>query len=361
MIYLNANRIFATKRNTDPKLSLEILGSLIPDLSQTKLIYVIGDGAETSSSYLSEPLLLADVTVLRCRASARIDAKQKFLINGESISPAELCSSIERLTTRILDAGAISNPASNRLFDILPLSCEELSFLLAAELAAECACDAVIFEISSYTFKNVISKLSIAPLCAVIASLSEQCADELIGLLPLGTKAAVRYSDKVSFDFISNDLSSSNTLIGTVSPNKITSGRITSFGANFFYNSFQFDIKSIEKDDVIFASLAAEALMTLSRLSELFVPYPLIYQGILQASPLFSAELFSISPLIYTKISDTCTSLPDSSLFDEKRLIFIYESDDVRAIISKRDFDVAVIVGSYDFIQSTKKQLTSFK
>ena len=347
MIYLNANRIFSVERATDPAVSLDLLGDLLPDLSNTKIIYAIGDGAEACSSYISEALLRSGFSVFRCRANSTAEAKQKFLINGSPLSVNEACERIEDLSSRLISIRKVANPASNRIFDTLPLSAEEFSFLLSAELVKDISCDIAIFELSDQLFENVISKLPLSPACAILTSFCEETVSEQIETMPSLTANIVRYSHADCFDFISNTFSSRGARISTVSDNKITYGSTSLYGCELFYNSDQFNIRSVEKKSVIYAALAIEALMC----SGLCVSRAAIHQGLANAMPLCDARLISLSPVVYTKITDSSDELSgDLFCFEEKALRFIREGDDIRSIIARRDFDIAIIIGKYDLI-----------
>ena len=331
MIYLNAKRVFSYERATDPKLSFEILNALLPDLSSRKVIYAIGKGAESCSSYISASLLRAGVSVIHCRASSFLEPKQRFIRCGSCISPADICELAERLASSALEIYKLPCAKSHRLFDTLPLSPEEFAFLCGAHLFAESDAETVIFEVSDGFFEDILSKLSIIPTCVIITSLDEERTTRKIALIPTGVSNVIRYSNVPNYDFISREIAPCGARISTVSKNKLTLGRATPCGREFYYNSEGFNIRSIEERGVIYASLSIECLRALS------VPRAATYQGLAAAHPLSDPNLLSISPLVYSATSNDV----DLSCFEGKRIVFL---SDEKEMSEQDDLDVAVII-----------------
>lgn len=355
MIYLNAKRIFSTERSADIEKSVEIINALLPDLSNVKIIYIIGDNAYSCGSYVSSVLERSGFKVGVCHANSVLEARDKISVGASSFPTQEICERLERLVSSALTMGRINNAKSGRSFDTLPLSPESVLCLFAFDCFAQKDCELAIFECSEYFFENILSKLSITPLCSIFTSFDEIKISELIDTMPCGTKEIVRFSQKEDFDFISNKFSSKGARINTVSENKINIGKTNIYGTDLYYNSVYYHIQAVERKNVTYAALAIECIKALSR-TIVPIAQSSIYKGLASVRLLYELELFSVSPLIFLKANNSDED-PDVSFLNCKKISVIKEDEmpqDIKNMIKARDFDALILTGSLEFIKKIK-------
>ena len=364
MIYANAKKIFSTERNADFQKSVDILNTLLPDLSKNKIIYVIGDDTDACGAFVSSVIESSRFSIGRARDCFELEPHNIFSINGSCIPTQNICANLDRLASLLLNMGQSENAKSNRIFDKLPLSKESLACLFAFDYFAEKECDFILFECSEAFFESILSKLKIVPAVALFTSFDGEKISKFTDALPCATKEMICYSKDDNYDYISNKYSAKGTRISFVSQNKIKPVKTGGLGSDFYYNSTSYHIQAFEDKNIIYASLSLECISALSRL---FSPFSrtAIYVGLEKAKLLFDLEIFSLSPMVILKVNNFDEDI--NPYFLQGKTVTVVKEEmlesatfhkTVKSLISNNGQDAILFTGSIRFINEIKKELT---
>lgn len=350
MIYLNANRAISNERASRPDDALRIFCRLLPEAHMPRIVCVVGERAGTAGAFVASVISASGACVGRYRSKA-LGLKEKFCVlpRGESVDRV-ICV-IDQLCRSSVELGRAKNAKSNRIFDAVPLNAEELSCLCALHIFSDRRCDLAVIECSERFFDVILSRSSLPLEAVIFTSQDSAVTDRLIEIAPSHTREIIRLSDEDCFEHVSATRAKNGARISTVSPNKINTGRVGILGADFYYNSDFYQIRSPDRRIVPLASLAVELAFALD-----LCPSSIVNKGLRAAAPDEALELFSAYPLIFI---NTAGYTPDLDFLRGKNIKFIFEEgyNKNRTVTLDADSDALIVQGSRRFSEGIKNGL----
>lgn len=316
MTYKNLKKFLSNNINTETKFDL------IPKGIKSKLIFVVGDMAKNTASFLSSIMNECKIEHSRYIFDESAEIKYRFIKSGVPVPMDDICQCAEYLIKK-------SNKSINS---------DELLLICALELLY--GSEYLILEMSEELYRKIIRY--VAPYALILAIDDDALTQEIIDHAPVGLEEIIALSKKDNFDYISTQKSSAGAKVTYASPNKRTIASSTVFGTDFFHYDYLYKTRALNLNNIPLAHLAIESATVLFSAAR-----PLMRIGIYNASLTNDLELYSLSPAILLR-----EGKDDFSLFHKMKFKTVYENDELSFPVED-----TVFCGNRDFINKIKRTL----
>ena len=316
MTYKNLQKFLSNNINTEIKFDL------IPKGIKSKLIFIVGDKATNTASFLSSIMHECKIDHSRYSFDESIEIKYRFIKSGAFVPIGDICHSAEHIINK-------SNKSINS---------DEL--LLTCSLELLCESEYLIVAMNEQFYRKIIH--TVIPYALILVINNDNLVQDIIEHAPIGLEEIISLSKKDNFDYISNQRSYSGAKITYASPNKLTIVSSTVFGTDFFHYDYLYKTRAIDLNNIPSAHLAIESATVLFSAAR-----PLMRIGIYNASLINDLELYSLSPAILLR-----EGKDDFSLFHKMKFKTVYENDDLSFPVED-----TVFCGNRDFINKIKRIL----
>ncbi len=257
------------KNNTQPNNTN--IFDLIQLSIKSKIILVVGDGANNTSAYLSSIMASCEIEHFHYK-SDNIDINKRFWIRNKQIDMDTLCKNAELIlkTTKKV------------------LSNDDLLFSLALSF---CDSEYAIIEIGEEYYNHI--KDIFVPFALILAIFNDEKINSMIASAPKGITEIISLSEKENFDYISRKCNQNGTRITYASPNKIVVSIADFLGTSFYHYDYLYHTSALDLNNIPLAHLAIEAATVMFS-----APRPYIYKGLETARIPHDLILYSLSPTI---------------------------------------------------------------
>lgn len=298
----------------------EKIFDLMPLDIKSKIIFVIGEGANNTAEMLCSIMSACDIRYTRYNADVT-DINRRFLKNGEYVSSECLCDNAEKIIKR-----------AKKL-----LSNDDLLFALAIVMASE---EFTVIEMSEDFYNQIKGRIS--PQAIILAIKNDERAFELIENAPSNVKEIISLSEKDNFDYISTQANKNGARITLASPNKITISNANLLGVDFYHYSYLYHVWTLDLNNVELAHLAIESASAIFS-----APRPYIYKGLDTVTMPHDLILYSLSPTILL-----CDEDYRFKLHHKLKFIIVTENDEFTYPTEN-----TIFCGNRQYIEKIKEKL----